>query len=312
MQQRGRQRGAFAAVGHRHVLGPHADLHRAAGRHRARIHRGGQHLAGHFHTRMAGFCRHQGAGQQVHLRAADEFGHEGAGRAVVQRHRAAHLGHAAALFDQRAGVQQHDLVGQRHGLDLVVRHVDHAGRTQVVVQLGDLQPGLHPQRGVQVRQRLVEQEHLGLLDDGAADGHPLALAARQHLGQAIHQRAELQDVGRGLHLGGDGGLVSTHHLQAEGHVLGHRHVRVQRIALEHHGHAALGRWQIIHPHAADAEVTGGDVFQPRHAAQQRALAAARRADEDAELAVVDGERGVADGQRQVGAVALVDLVEIDA
>ena len=45
-------------------------------------------------------------------------------------------------------VQQHDLVGQRHGLHLVVRHVDHAGGTDALVKGGNLQPGLRAGRNL--------------------------------------------------------------------------------------------------------------------------------------------------------------------
>ena len=78
-----------------------------------------------------------------------------------------------------AGVQHHDLVGHGHGLDLVVGDVDHrraeaAGAARVISSRM-----VHAQRGVEVGQRLVEQEGLGLAHDGAADGDALALAARE-------------------------------------------------------------------------------------------------------------------------------------
>jgi hypothetical protein len=53
------------------------------------------------------------------------------------------------------------------------------------VQRLKLDPHLHAQLGVQVRQRFVEQEDLGVLDDGPPDGDPLALAARQMRGLAV-------------------------------------------------------------------------------------------------------------------------------
>ena len=56
--------------------------------------------------------------------------------------------------------------------------VDHGG-AEGVVQLGDLQPHRAAQRRVEVGERLVEQEGLGLAYDGAADRDALALAARQ-------------------------------------------------------------------------------------------------------------------------------------
>ena len=45
------------------------------------------------------------------------------------------------------------------------------------MQPRDLDPHLHAQLGVEVRQRLVEQEDLRLAHDGAADRDALALAA---------------------------------------------------------------------------------------------------------------------------------------
>jgi hypothetical protein len=50
------------------------------------------------------------------------------------------------------------------------------------VQLGDLHAHLDAQLGVQVGQRLVEQEHRRLAHDGAAHGHALALTAGERLG----------------------------------------------------------------------------------------------------------------------------------
>jgi hypothetical protein len=47
------------------------------------------------------------------------------------------------------------------------------------VQRLDLGAHLHAQLGVEIRQRLVEQEHLRIAHDGAAHGDALALAARK-------------------------------------------------------------------------------------------------------------------------------------
>ena len=75
------------------------------------------------------------------------------------------------------------------------------------------------------------------------------------------------------------------HAQAERHVFGHRHVRVQRVALEHHRQAALFRRHVVHAPAIDLQLAACDVLQSGDAAQQRALATARGADEDDEFAV---------------------------
>jgi hypothetical protein len=54
--------------------------------------------------------------------------------------------------------------------------IDHGG-IDALVKGFDLRAQLHPQLGVKVRQRLIEQENLGVSDHGPAHRHPLALAA---------------------------------------------------------------------------------------------------------------------------------------
>ncbi len=118
------------------------------------------------------------AGNHVHCRRADEAGDEQVVRRLVEFHR------RADLLDD-AGAQHDDAVGERHRLDLVVGHVDHGDVAHALVQLGDLDAHRDAQRGVEVGQRLVEQEDLGIAHDGAADGDALALAAGKLLGQAV-------------------------------------------------------------------------------------------------------------------------------
>ena len=89
-------------------------------------------------------------------------------------------------------------------------------------------------------------------------------------------------------------------LEAEAHIVPDRQVRIERIGLEHHGDAAVGRRHDGHVGAVDQHAARGRVLQPGDDAQQRGLAAARRADEDDELAVVDLE---------VDALQHVDLAE---
>ena len=49
--------------------------------------------------------------------------------------------------------------------------------------------------GVEVGERLVEQEQAGVAHDGAADGDPLALAAGQLARQALEQMADAEHGG---------------------------------------------------------------------------------------------------------------------
>ncbi len=124
---------------------------------------------------------HQVGRQEVHVRRADEARDEAVRGPVEELERGRHL------LDPTVA-QDDDAVGQRHRLDLVVGDVDHR-RAEAVVQAGEFGPHRHAQFGVEVRQRLVEQEGRGLAHDGAADGDALALAAGELAGPAVEQLA---------------------------------------------------------------------------------------------------------------------------
>ena len=92
-----------------------------------------------------------------------------------------------------------------------------------------------------------------------------------------------------------------------------RHVRIQRVVLEHHRDVALGRLEVVDDAAADRDLAAGDLLQPGDHAQQRALAAAGRPDDDDELAV--GDLGVDAVDHLIGlravAVGLDDVADRD-
>ena len=98
-------------------------------------------------------------------------------------------------------------------------------------------------------------------------------------------------------------------LQREGHVLAHRHVRVERVVLEHHGDVAVLRRHVVHHAAADRDLAAGDVLEPGDHAQQRRLAAAGRADQHDELAVRDVDAHAV--QDLHGTEGFPDVADID-
>ena len=57
------------------------------------------------------------------------------------------------------------------------------------MQALDLDPQLVPELGVEVGERLVEQEHGGVAHQRAADRDALALAAGELVGPAVEQRS---------------------------------------------------------------------------------------------------------------------------
>ena len=112
-------------------------------------------------------CRRR---EQVHRRSADEAGHEEVRGPVVESLRLVDL-----LEDALA--HHRDAVAHRHRLDLVVGDVERRG-LELLLQLRDVRPHLDAQLGVQVRERLVHEEHLRVAHDRAAHGHALPLPAR--------------------------------------------------------------------------------------------------------------------------------------
>ena len=114
---------------------------------------------------------------QVHLRRADEAGDEQIGRPredLVRR---------GDLLDQ-AGAHDRDAIGHGQRLELIVGDDD--GRlVQALQHLLDLAAHGLAQLHVQARERLVEQEALGVADDRAPDRDPLLLALGELTGQAV-------------------------------------------------------------------------------------------------------------------------------
>ena len=98
-------------------------------------------------------------------------------------------------------------------------------------------------------------------------------------------------------------------LEAEGDVVRHRHVREQRVGLEHHvGRPLPGRHR-RHVLAVDQDPAGGRRLEAGEHPQQRGLAAARRAQQGEELALVDVEADIVDGVDV--AELLGDVLDLD-
>ena len=91
--------------------------------------------------------------------------------------------------------------------------------------------------------------------------NPLALAARELPGLSLQQPLQAQDLGDLQHLLAGLVLGRAAQLQADAEVLLHRHVGVERVALEHHRDIAiLGREIGDHP-IADQDLAVGEVFE---------------------------------------------------
>src|SRR5262249_16367477 len=116
---------------------------------------------------------------EVHRRRADEAGDEFVGRPVIE------IEWTALLFDDPLP-HDDDMVSHGHGLDLVMGDIDRRGM-QPIVQGTDFLTHMDAQRRIEIRQRLVEKESLGMADNGAAHGDTLALAAGKLARITLHE-----------------------------------------------------------------------------------------------------------------------------
>ena len=186
----------------------------------------------------------------------------------------------------------------------------HGRDVELALDARDLRAHLHAQLRVEVRERLVHEEDLGLAHDRAPHRHPLPLAAGELPRLAVEMVGEADDL-RGLR---DPLLrfLLRHfaQLQREPDVLRNRHVRIERVVLEHHRDIARAGRQVVDDTVADPNVALADLLEAGDHAQRRRLAAARRSDEDDELAVLDVEVQVGDRAMAV-AVGLAHVVEGD-
>ena len=137
-----------------------------------------------------------GGGDEVHRRGADEAGDEDGGRALVDRERGVDLLGAAFVHHDQP-------VGEGHRLDLVVGDVE-GGGADLALQGLDLQAHLHAELGVEVGERLVEQEGGGAADQRPAHGDALALAAGELARAAGEVGGELEHGGGRLDAGAAG------------------------------------------------------------------------------------------------------------
>jgi hypothetical protein len=152
------------------------------------------------------------------------------------------------------------------------------------MQALELGPGVVAQLGIQIGQRLVQEEQLGAAHQGASDREALLLAAGERV-RLAHER-----VADAEHLGGlrdaVADLVGGHTLLAQriGEVVEGREVRVEREGLEDHGHPAplYGRMGDVLTRERDG--APARALQPGDAAQGRGLAGSARAENHEEFA----------------------------
>ena len=187
-------------------------------------------------------------------------------------------------------IHDDDAIGHGHRFDLIVGHV-HRRVLEFVVEAPDFETHFRAQVGIEVGERLVEQQDIGLGCERAGERDTLLLSARELRGVAFGLCGELGGHEQRLRATALLGLRQRLHLQSVRDVFAHRHVRPDRVALEDHAHVApFGRNDCLgrrYDRAADANLAVIGLGQAGDHAQGRGLAATRRTEQADELAVGD-------------------------
>ena len=95
------------------------------------------------------------------------------------------------MFDAPCPHQDH-AIGHRHGLDLVVRDVQHRD-AEPLLQRANLAAHFAAKLRVEVGERLVHEANRSLRHDRAAERDALLLSARELRGLAVEQTLEAQN-----------------------------------------------------------------------------------------------------------------------
>src|SRR6266542_203701 len=123
----------------------------------------------------------------------------------------------------------------------------------------------------------------------------LPLAAGELARLALEEMLDAEQRRRPLRLRLLLRLLDALRLQREDDVLVDGEVRIERVALEDHGDAALARGEVVDDAAADEDVAGGGLLEAGDHPQERGFSGARGAEEDEELALSALQVDVVDG-----------------
>ena len=193
----------------------------------------------------------------------------------------------ADLFDQ-AFIHDDDPVRKRHRLDLVVGDID-AGDVQLFLNTADLGAHLLAQLCIQVGERLVHQQDLGLHDQGARQRDALLLSAGELARGSITVARQVDQVQHPVDAFGNCALTQPLHVESIGDVLVNREMRKECIALKDHGHVALVRRQRIDLTSIQKDLARGGKLEPGQHAQRGRLPTARRTQQRDQLSFLDLE-----------------------
>jgi hypothetical protein len=151
----------------------------------------------------------------------------------------------------------------------------------------DLGPHFLAQAGIEVAERLIEQQQRRMNDEGARQRHALLLSARDLRWVAGLEAAEPDEVERLVDAAAHVPLRRLAHAQPERDVLEDGQMRKERVALEHECHVPRVHRQARHVAALQPHRPLVGLQDAGDGAQDGRLAAAGRPEQREEFAAAD-------------------------
>jgi hypothetical protein len=147
------------------------------------------------------------------------------------------------------------------------------GRGQFILESLQLTSHMQPQLSIQIGEGLIHQENSRLTDNGSCQGNSLPLASRQLFWPSLQKRENPKQVCNLLDSTGDFSARHFANFKGVSDVLFDRHVWIERIALENHGHVpVLGR-HLVNACVPNKNVTAGGFFEACQHSQGRGFSA---------------------------------------
>ena len=218
---------------------------------------------------------------------ANKIGDKAAFRSLVDFGRAANLQHIAAFHHR-------DAVAHRQGFFLIVGD-ENERNAESLLNVFQFKLHFFAKLGVQGRQWFIQQQHFGLVDQSAGQCDALLLTAGKLFGFAAGEIGQLHHIQRFLDALGGFAFANALHLQAKRHVFGDRHMRKQRVALEHGVNIALMRRRVAHWRTVNHDLAAGWHFKARDHPQQSGFATTRWPQQGKKFAVRDFQRNITNG-----------------
>lgn len=183
----------------------------------------------------------------------------------------------------------------------------------IVTQPSQRTHDVHGMLDIEVVERLIQQQALGLLGDGHGQERHLALPATEFLKVGVAQRLQFQErqgfVDNALVLCRERATAIGEAPEGDQFLDGEPQVEIRRLAQGGHALGVVTNGDVTHPATVEQDVATAGLHQPRDHHQQRGFARAIGADQRRQP--LRGKASAHAGQHGLGAVRLAEVLHSD-